>query len=120
LIAASPWRVAVIGSSSWSHGSLTKKNYFMYPDMEADRRRLAELQAGEARKWRELNPEEMRESGQHEMLNWICLAGAMEGRRPDVLVFSERYIFNSNKAVVLFPIERAKMAGTHQPTPTHG
>ncbi len=120
IVAASPWRVAVIGSSSWSHGSLTKKNHFMFPDMEADRKRLQELRAGEARKWRELDPEQMRGSGQHEMLNWICLAGAMEGRRPEILAFSERYIFNSNKAVVLFPLEPSRSTSISGTRHAHG
>lgn len=29
--AASPWRVAMVGSSSWSHGSLTKKHHRLFP-----------------------------------------------------------------------------------------
>ena len=33
----SPWRVALIASSSWSHGSLTAKHGRLYPDIEADR-----------------------------------------------------------------------------------
>jgi hypothetical protein len=119
ILAASPWRVAVIGSSSWSHGTLTRKNHFMYPDMDADRQRLEELRSGDTRKWRELDPEQMRGSGQHEMLNWICLAGAMEGRRPDILAFSERYIFNSNKAVVLYPLPSAAGA-VARPREAHG
>ncbi len=99
----SPWRVAVIGSSSWSHASLTEKHYFIYPDLDADSQRLAELRAGELRKWRDLSPEQIVDSGQHEILNWVCLAGAMEGRTPDVLAYSPTYLFNSSKAVALFP-----------------
>jgi len=101
---ASPWRVAVIGSSSWSHGFLTKKNYELYPDVEADRARFAELANGEFGKWRDLDTEQLRDSGQQEMLNWLCLAGAMEGLRPEVLAYSETYIFNSTKTVVAFPV----------------
>jgi hypothetical protein len=52
--------------------------------------------------WRDIDPEQMRRSGQHEMLNWICLAGAAEGRTPEVLTYSESYIFNSSKCVALF------------------
>jgi len=103
IFAESPWRVAIIGSSSWSHGSLTEKHGFIYPDVETDRRRLADLQGGRLRSWRELTPEELQDAGQHEMLNWICLAGAMEGRTPQVLAYSETYLFNSDKALVLFP-----------------
>jgi len=106
IIQGSPWRVAVVGSSSWSHGSLTAKHHFMYPDTEADQQRLAELKAGELQKWRQLDPKQMRESGQHEMLNWLCLAGAMEGRKAEVLAYGETYLFNSDKAIVLFPVDR--------------
>ena len=111
LIQESPWRVAIVGSSSWSHGSLTAKHHFMYPDVEADQKRLAELRSGHFNKWRQLDPKQIRESGQQEILNWVCLAGAMEGRTPQVLTYAETYIFNSDKAIVLFPIE----ARRHQP-----
>ena len=41
--------------------------------------------AGEFHRWRELDACEMQASGQHEMLNWVCLVGAMEGRRVEVV-----------------------------------
>ncbi|NIO11743.1 MAG: extradiol ring-cleavage dioxygenase, partial [Deltaproteobacteria bacterium] len=104
IIKESPWRVAVVGSSSWSHGSLTAKHHFMYPDTEADQQRLRELKGGELKKWRHLEAHQMRGSGQHEMLNWLCLAGAMEDRKAEVLAYGETYLFNSDKAVVLFPV----------------
>ncbi len=102
IISESPWRAVVIGSSSWSHGSLTQKNHYLWPDVETDRKRLAELQSGDLRVWRDLTPEEIRDSGQHEILNWVCLAGAMEGRKADILVFADCYIFNSEKCVAIF------------------
>jgi hypothetical protein len=79
IIRESPWRAVVIGSASWSHGSLTTKNYYLWPDMEADRARRAELFAGQHWKWRNLDPKQIVDSGQQEFLNWVCLAGAMEG-----------------------------------------
>jgi hypothetical protein len=103
ILKQSPWRVALIGSSSWSHGTLTAKHHFLYPDLEADRRLFAELTSGELRKWRDLDPDQMRSSGQHEMLNWVCLAGAMEGCKASLNLFVESYIFNSDKAMALFP-----------------
>lgn len=102
IIAASPWRVVVIGSSSWSHASLTAKNNFLWPDTETDRKRQSELEAGQQWKWRDLTPEEIRDAGQHEILNWVALAGAMEGRKAEVLAFVDCYIFNSEKCVALF------------------
>jgi len=101
---ASPWRVAVIGSSSWSHGSLTAKHSFIYPDVETDERRLADLKGGRLSNWRGLTSDEMRDAGEHEMLNWICLAGAMENRPPELLTYAPTYLFNSDKAIVVFPI----------------
>ena len=105
IIEISPWRAAVIGSSSWSHASLTAKHDYMYPDIEADRERFNELKAGKQYKWRDLDPAQIRDSGQHETLNWVCLAGAMHGRKPEILAYSETYIFNSSKTVALFPVE---------------
>lgn len=102
VIAETPWRAVIIGSSSWSHASLTKKNYFLWPDVETDHKRLEELKAGEHWKWRNLTPEEIRGAGQHEILNWVCLVGAMEGRKAEVLVYTDCYIFNSEKCVALF------------------
>jgi hypothetical protein len=54
-------------------------------------------------KWRDLDAEQLNDAGQHEFLNWICLAGAMEGRKPQLLSLSEAYLFNSNRMVVVFP-----------------
>jgi hypothetical protein len=37
IFAASPWRVALLASSGWSHAFLTEKNHYLYPDTPADR-----------------------------------------------------------------------------------
>jgi hypothetical protein len=100
---ASPYRVAIIGSASWSHGSLTSVHGFMWGDVDEDRKRFEELRAGEQHRWRDLDTKQVRAIGQHEMRNWICLAGAMEGRKPEILTYAETYIFNSCKCVALFP-----------------
>lgn len=102
IISESPWRAVIVGSSSWSHASLTKKNDFLYPDVETDHKRFEELKAGEQWRWRDLTHDEIRDAGQHEILNWVCLAGAMEGRTAEVLAFAECYITNSEKTVALF------------------
>jgi hypothetical protein len=100
----SPWRVALIGSSSWSHAFLTQRNHWLWPDMESDRARFEELRAGDYAAWRKLSTAQMEEAGQQELLNWLCLAGAMEelGRQPQVLDYIETYVFNSNKCMALF------------------
>ena len=98
-----PWSSA---RRSWSHASLTAKNDFLWPDIEADHKRFAELQSGDFHKWRDLTPEEIYDAGQHEILNWVALAGAMEGRKPpEILAFAESYITNSEKTVCVFPAE---------------
>jgi Catalytic LigB subunit of aromatic ring-opening dioxygenase len=102
LIEASPWRVAVIGSSSWSHAFLTRKFPAGHPDIEEDRARLQELEAGNHHLWRELSLDQLREAGQHEFLNWVVLAGAMEGADVEILGYAETHIFNSDKCIALF------------------
>src|SRR5207253_3254173 len=81
---ASPWRVALVASSSWSHAFLTRKHYYLYPDHDADRALYAALRDGDYDAWRGYSLGAVEESGQHELLSWFCLAGAMAelGRRP--------------------------------------
>jgi hypothetical protein len=102
LLEESPWRAVVIGSSSWSHAFLTRKNYGLYPDVESDRARLDDLKSGRHTDWRELSLDTLVDAGQHEFLNWICLAGAMADRRAEVIAWEETYIFNSDKCAALF------------------
>jgi len=106
--AASPWRVALIGSSSFSHGSLTAKHQRLFPDIPADRRRVDELGNGGWKTWGALSTSEIEDAGQHEILNWICLAGAMNalGQPCEIVDFVESYLFNSSKCFALFrPVE---------------
>lgn len=95
----SPWRVALIGSSSWSHAFLTRKNDWIHPDHESDRVRLEELRQGQTARWRDLGREELEDAGQHEFLNWITLAGAMTeiGRSAEIIAYVETWVLNSNK-----------------------
>ena len=104
LLAASPWRVAVIASSSWSHAFLTPKHHLLYPDVASDRAMYETLRAGDYHAWRQTPLAQMEDCGQQEMLNWMCLAGAMAelGRRPNESDFIQSYIFNSNKVFAVF------------------
>ena len=52
VVEKSPWRVALIASSSWSHAFLTPKHYLLYPDVEADRALYEALQAADYATWR--------------------------------------------------------------------
>jgi len=38
------------------------------------------------------------------MLNWMCLAGAMDtlDYKPEILDYVETYVFNSNKCLAIF------------------
>ena len=111
--AESKYRVALIGSSSWSHGSLTKKHGRLYPDLPADQRRYEELKNGNFKNWGDITEAEIDDSGQHELLNWICLAGAMtELKRPaEVIDFVPSYIFNSSKCFAMFPPAGVRLTG---------
>ena len=100
----SPWRTALVASSSWSHAFLTDKNFQLHPDVEADRRLYEALRVGDYTTWHNVPLSAIEESGQQEMLNWFCLVGAMEelGRKPDECHFVETWALNSNKCFALF------------------
>jgi hypothetical protein len=100
----SPYRVAMIASSSWSHAFLTPKNNWLYPDHESDRARFEELKDGNYEAWRNITTPQIEDAGQQELLNWMCLAGAMEElkRKPEILDYIETYVFNSQKCMALF------------------
>ena len=91
--------VALVASSSWSHAFLTPKHHLLYPDVEADRALYDKLRVGDYERWRQTPLAALEESGQQEMLNWMCLAGAMSelGRRTNDAQFVQTYIFNSSK-----------------------
>src|SRR5205085_6016463 len=82
---ASPWRTALIASSSWSHAFLTDKHYQLYPDIEADRRLYEAPRRGDYETWPHTPLADTAASGQQAMLNWHMLVRAMEapGRKPD-------------------------------------
>jgi hypothetical protein len=100
----SPWRVALVASSSWSHAFLTSKHAWLWPDLESDRQRFEELRAGNYDAWRRVSTAEIETAGQQELLNWMCLAGAMEelNRQPEIIDYVETYVLNSNKCLAVF------------------
>jgi hypothetical protein len=105
ILAESPWRVAVLASSGWSHAFLTEKNHFLYPDTPADRLMYDALGAGDYDVWRNTSARAVEDSGQQEILNWMCLAGALGelGRRPADMELIDTWIFNSSKAFLIAP-----------------
>jgi hypothetical protein len=105
IIAESPWRIAMIASSSLSHGFLTAKHHFLYPDVETDRVRFAQLKAGDYNAWRDLSLPTLEEAGQHELLNWYPMIGAMStlDQKPSYAAFYESWTMNSDKCVCIIP-----------------
>ena len=100
----SPWRVALIASSSWSHAFLTEKHHWLWPDVESDRARFEELKAGNYDAWSRISTAQIEDAGQQELLNWMCIAGAMSelDRKPEIIDYYETYIFNSTKCLAVF------------------
>ena len=78
-------RVAVVASSSWSHSFLAHKFQCRSIDIETDQRNLELVRTGQGSKLAELSPEEIQESGDHEILNWIIALGIL-GDRPAEIV----------------------------------
>ena len=77
---------------------------WLWPDLESDRARFEELRDGNYDAWRRVPTADIEKAGQQELLNWMCLAGAMAelGRKPEIVDYVETYVFNSNKCLALF------------------
>ena len=97
--------VALIASSSWSHCFLSPTNGYLWPDHAADRLLFDALSRADYDTWRKRSLKDMERAGQHEMLNWMALMGAMETlhRRPAVQDYVETHIFMSEKCFVSYP-----------------
>jgi hypothetical protein len=104
LLAASPWRVALVASASWSHAWLSRATSFYHPSVEADRVLLAALERGDYESWRTRTTTELEDHGQQELLNWHLMLGAMAEleRRPDEIRFMESWVTNADKAFAVF------------------
>ena len=101
---ASPWRVALVASSSWSHAFLNESTHRLQPDMEFDRRLYEALQRGDWEVWKKLTVAQLEAAGDQELLNWCALGGAAEalGLRCTWSEFASSYVFNSNKVTAIF------------------
>lgn len=99
-----PERIALCASASWSHAFLTAKHDYLYPDTAADVRLYDAMSTGSYGVWAQATLEEVEASGQHELLNWFCLMGAM-AELGHAVAWSElvtTQLFNSNKAFAVF------------------
>ncbi|MDX1484907.1 MAG: extradiol ring-cleavage dioxygenase [Alphaproteobacteria bacterium] len=101
----SPWRIALVASASFSHGFLTEKHEYLYPDLDADLARYEELRSGNYLAWRDLKLGDLEEAGQHELVNWCPMVGAMEEaqQKPAYCEFLQSFLMNSNKCVAVIP-----------------
>jgi hypothetical protein len=106
--AGSDLRVALVASSSWSHAFLCDRLWHLRPDTEADQRLYDALVRGDWETWRRVTGRQIIEAGQHEMLNWFCLLGAMTeaGMRLDWSTFVTTDVFNSNKCFAVYQEDR--------------
>lgn len=104
ILRESPWRVAVIASSSWSHAFLCDRTWRLRPDTPADRELYQALKEHDYTTWRNRSTEDFEAAGQQELLNWCPLLGAMDalGARLDYHSFVETHIFNSNKVFAVY------------------
>jgi hypothetical protein len=105
----SPYRAALLASSGWSHAFLTEKTHFLYPDTPADRRLYEALRDGDYHQWRDYPAASVEDSGQQEILNWMCLAGALDAldRKASETSFLDTWIFNSSKCFLIAPGDKA-------------
>ena len=104
-LAASPYRVVIMASSSWSHCFLSTNTGYVIPDQKSDRMMLDALETGDYKVWRSRTIEEVEAAGHHEMLNWHVLVGAMDElkRKPIINEYVESWIFQSDKCFAVFP-----------------
>jgi hypothetical protein len=100
----SPYKVALVASSSWSHAFLHEKAWHLHPDMDSDRAYYEALRNNEWERWRSATLADVEASGQQEMLNWFALVGAVRslGLAHSWSDFIPTYLFNSNKCFALF------------------
>jgi hypothetical protein len=103
ILRESPWRVAVVASSSWSHAFLVDKTFRIQPDVAADRKLYEALVAGDYGTWLSYPLAQLEESAQQEVLNWFALAGAMKelGLKLEYSDFVETWVFNSSKVAAV-------------------
>lgn len=78
-------RIAVVASSSWSHSFLAHKYQCREIDIETDRKYLDWVKQGQGSRLAQVSPDELQQSGDHEILNWIITLGIV-GDRPAEIV----------------------------------
>ncbi|NMH99508.1 extradiol ring-cleavage dioxygenase [Pseudonocardia acidicola] len=107
-LSATDKRIALVASSSWSHAFLVDRLWHIRPDTEADERLYDAFVRGDTATWKAVTGAEIVDAGQHEMLNWFCLFGAMTelGMTLDWSTLVKTDVFNSNKCFAVFDQDR--------------
>lgn len=103
----SPWRVAVVAAGDWSHANDAPKTQGrIHPDIDADRARFAQWQAGEYTAWPDvLSFDEFEAHAQWELLIATVLAGAMAelgAGAPRHADFQPTWVCNDNFVTTVF------------------
>jgi hypothetical protein len=100
----SPWRVALLASSSWSHAFLVDKTWRLQPDVASDLDLYEAMVSGDHATWRDYTLAKLENAGQQEVLNWFALVGAMNalGARLTWSEFVETWVFNSSKVAAVY------------------
>lgn len=104
ILRESPWRVAIIASSSWSHAFLCDRTSRLYPDTPSDRILYQALIDRDYAVWHGNSTEDFENAGQQELLNWCPLLGAMNelGASLEWSTFVDTHVFNSNKVFAVY------------------
>jgi 2,3-dihydroxyphenylpropionate 1,2-dioxygenase len=89
VIARSPWNVALIATGAMSHFPELKLSLVGTSDTPFDRKVLGWLEAGDHDSLKALTIGELHRAGEHELLNWIVVAGAVSPARAKVRFFGE-------------------------------
>ena len=63
---------------------------------------MEDLRAGQHGRWAQITNDQIDDAGDQEFKNWICLAGAVEDYKVEVVDYLENYIFNSTKCFAIF------------------
>lgn len=92
IVLASPYRVLVCPSSTWSHTWLASRYERMRMDLEGNREIVRWLEAGEGHRLRDYDSPAIEANGDHELRNWIVAAGAMGARRLEVTRCIESWV----------------------------
>lgn len=92
ILEASPYRVMICPSSTWSHSWLASRFDRQRMDVEGNREIVGWLEKGEAARLRDYDSPEIEGNGDHELRNWIVAAGIMGERKLEVTCCLESWV----------------------------